>query len=84
MAWITNTVEDDKQVLEEMFWPTEKEMKKNLIKNAAAKKWLKDSRVAEKLTREKKGLKPNLSSAFNSELSPSVNYNSIFMMNSSI
>ena len=25
MAWITNTIEDDRNKLEEMFWPTKKE-----------------------------------------------------------
>ena len=33
MAYITNTTEDDKQKLEEMFWPTKKEVEDNLRKN---------------------------------------------------
>ena len=60
-----------------MFLPTEKEIKRNLRKNEAAKKWLKDSRAAEKLARKEKGQKPNLSSAFNSELSPSIMFTSM-------
>ena len=40
MAWITNTIEEDPEVLEEMFWPTEKERKKHKYLNFQAKKWL--------------------------------------------
>ena len=47
MAWITNTVEDDKQKLEEMFWSTEKEQETNKMKNDAAKQWLIDKRKEE-------------------------------------
>ena len=41
MAWITNTVEDDPEILEEMFWPTPEEILRNEQLNAEAKKWLK-------------------------------------------
>ena len=47
IAWITNTVEDDPKKLEEMLWPTPEEIKRNNRLNDAAKKWLKDYRVAE-------------------------------------
>ena len=40
MAWITNTVEDDPKILEEMFWPTPQEIKRNNRLNAGAKKWM--------------------------------------------
>ena len=35
MAWITSTIEDDKDILEEMFWPTKKERKEFHTKNKA-------------------------------------------------
>ena len=44
MAWITNTIEDDPQVLEEMFWPTDEERKIFRKKNADALAWLKEHR----------------------------------------
>ena len=47
IAYITNTVEDDPKKLEEMLWPTPEEIKRNNRLNDAAKKWLKDYRVAE-------------------------------------
>ena len=37
IAWITNTVEDDPKKLEEMFWPTPDEEKRNNRLNKAAK-----------------------------------------------
>ena len=39
MAWITNTVEDDKDKLEEMFWPTKAERKEFNRKNREALAW---------------------------------------------
>ena len=42
MAWITNTVEDDMEILEEMFWPTPEEIIRNRKMNQASKKWLKE------------------------------------------
>ena len=47
IAWITNTVEDDPKKLEEMFWPTPEEIKRNNRLNNAARKWLKEYREAE-------------------------------------
>ena len=44
MAWITNTLEDVPKILEEMFWPTPEEIKRNNRLNAGAKKWLKEFR----------------------------------------
>ena len=41
MAWITNTVEDDPKILEEMFWPTPDEIKRNHRMNLEAKNWMK-------------------------------------------
>ena len=40
MAWITNTIEDDNKILEEMFWPTKEEKFENKRRNLAAKEWL--------------------------------------------
>ena len=33
IAWITNTIEDDKEILEEMFWPTKEEIIRNKKRN---------------------------------------------------
>ena len=44
MAWITNTVEDDPNILEEMFWPTPQEIRRNNRLNEGAKKWMKEFR----------------------------------------
>ena len=46
MAWITNTMEEDPKKLEEMFWPTPDEIKRNNKLNKAARKWLRDFRIA--------------------------------------
>ena len=70
MAWITNTLEDDPQILEEMFWPTPDEVKRNNRLNRAAKQWLKEFRKNEKIERLAKGL--TINSALNSELSASI------------
>ena len=37
IALITSTIEEDKSILEEMFWPTKEEIKKNKVKNKAAR-----------------------------------------------
>ena len=68
MAWITNTEEDDPKILEEMFWPTPEEIKRNNRLNAEAKKWLKDFRQTEKINRLIQGKKQIIDSAFNSSL----------------
>ena len=47
IAYITNTIEDDPKILEEMFWPTPDEIKRNNRKNAEAKKWLIEYRHSE-------------------------------------
>ena len=40
MAWITSTIEDDYETLENMFWPTEDELKTFKKKNGEALHWL--------------------------------------------
>ena len=47
IAWITNTVEDDPKILEEMFWPTPDEEKRNNRLNKAARQWLREFRQGE-------------------------------------
>ena len=48
MAWITNTVEEDMEILKDMFWPTRDERKSFNRKNAEAKKWMEKFKKAEK------------------------------------
>ena len=40
MAWVTSTIEEDYYALEEMFWPTEDEIKIFKKKNQDALDWL--------------------------------------------
>ena len=40
IAFITSTIEDDKQKLEEMFWPTKLETARNKLLNKHAREWL--------------------------------------------
>ena len=47
IAWLTNTIEDDPEILEEMLWPTPDELIRNHKMNMAAKKWLMESRQLE-------------------------------------
>ena len=44
IAYITNTIQD-KQYLEEHFWPTKSELSRNKRKNKAARQWLIDHRL---------------------------------------
>ena len=53
MAWITNTTEDDPQILEEMFWPNPEELKRHNRMNKEAKIWMKKFRLAEAIERKK-------------------------------
>ena len=45
MAWITSTVEDDLEILEEMFWPTKEEIEKQQKKCSSNKM---DARIQKK------------------------------------
>ena len=43
MAWITNEVEDDRDKLEEMFWPTKNERQQFHCRNKEARKWQREN-----------------------------------------
>ena len=65
MAWITNTIED-KGIIEEMFWPTRKEIIRNKRMNQQARQWLIDQRLIESKRRAAQFWLPTENSAFNS------------------
>ena len=76
MAWITSTIEDDYETLENMFWPTEDELKTFKKKNGEALHWLQQHRRKILTQRQSFGLnitKEELGSAFFSSLSSQIN-----------
>ena len=72
IAWITNTIEEDKSKLEEMFWPTHKERLKNKRLNKEAKEWLIKKRLMHRRKVKDSEIKFTNNSAFFSSMNDSI------------
>ena len=65
IAWITNTIED-KEIIEQMFWPSKDEIIRNKRMNQQARQWLIDQRLIESKRRAAQLIRPTENSAFHS------------------